>query len=250
MKKIFLFTIFTSILLISCQNSKKKEESQLVIDDSTSIKKEEIKTAISDTIHKNKVSGFIPKGFKLFEEIKGDLNKDGIEDRVLIIKEVNKKNIVVDKHRGELDRNRRGIIVLLNENGKYKQFLKNIDCFSSENEEGGAYYAPDLFVEIKKGNLYVHYSHGRYGYWTYTFRLKNSDFDLIGYDSSDNNGSTVNSYTSINFLTKKKIVKVNTFENEEDESEVFKEHIYTIKVRKLTKLSEIEDFDGLPIEEI
>lgn len=247
MKKIFLFTIFTSISLISCQNSKKEEASTTKVD-TTEIKKEE--TTISDTIPKNKISDFIPKGFKLFEEIKGDLNKDGIEDRVLIIKEVNKKNIVVDEHRGELDRNRRGIIVLLNENGKYKQFLKNVDCLSSENEEGGAYYAPDLFVEIKKGNLYVHYSHGRYGYWTYTFRLKNSDFDLIGYDSSNNNGSTVNSYTSINFLTKKKIVKVNTFENEEDESEVFKEHIYTLKVRKLTKLSEIEDFDELPIEEM
>lgn len=247
MKKIFLFTIFTSISLISCQNSK-KEEAYTTKVDTTEIKKEE--TTISDTIPKNKISDFIPKGFKLFEEIKGDLNKDGIEDRVLIIKEVNKKNIVVDEHRGELDRNRRGIIVLLNENGKYKQFLKNVDCLSSENEEGGAYYAPDLFVEIKKGNLYVHYSHGRYGYWTYTFRLKNSDFDLIGYDSSNNNGSTVNSYTSINFLTKKKIVKVNTFENEEDESEVFKEHIYTLKVRKLTKLSEIEDFDELPIEEM
>lgn len=249
MKKIFLLTIFTSFLLISCQNSK-KEESQLVKEDSTIIEKEEIKTIISDTIPKNKISDFIPKGFKLFEEIKGDLNKDGIEDRVLIIKEVNKKNIVIDEHRGELDRNRRGIIVLLNEDGKYKQFLKNIDCFSSENEEGGAYYAPELSISLEEGKIYIDYAHGRNGYWGYTFRLKNSDFDLIGYDSSDNSGPVVNSSTSINFLTKKKIVKFNTNEGADSGEEVFEEKKMNIKAKPLIKLSKIKDFDELSVEEI
>lgn len=247
MKKTFLFAFFASFLLISCENSK-KEESQTIKEDSTLIEKEEITAEIPDTIIKNKISDFIPKGFKLFEEIKGDLNKDGIEDRVLIVKEVNKENIVIDEHRGELDRNRRGLIILLNENSQYKQILKNIDCFSSENEEGGVYFAPELSVEIKKENLYIHYGHGRYGYWSYTFRLKNSDFELIGYDSSDNNGAVINSELSINFLSRKKIIRTNTNENADSGEEVFEERIvYIEKTKSLGKLSEIKDFDDLEL---
>ena len=164
-----------------------------------------------------------------------------------------KENIIKHEFRGELDRNRRGIIVLLNENGNYKMVLRNSECFSSENEEGGAYYAPELSLEIKNRNIYIHYAHGRNGYWKYTFRLKKSDFELIGYDSSNNDGGTVNSFTSINFLTKKKLVKFNTNQNGEiDESmdEIFEEKIETLKNNTIYRLSEIKDFDELSVDGI
>nr|WP_294926109.1 hypothetical protein [uncultured Flavobacterium sp.] len=82
---------------------------------------------------------------------------------------------------------------------------------------------------------------------TYTFRAKNNDFELIGYDSSDNYGPVVNSEISINFLTKKKVTKTNTNENEESGDEVFEEKTEKIKVDKLIQLSEIKDFDELEI---
>lgn len=249
MKKIFLFTFIILFSLISCDKSN-KEETTTLVEDSTKIEKDEITAKISDTIAKNKTSDFIPEGFKLFEEIKGDLNKDGIDDCILIIKAINKENIIQHEFRGELDRNRRGIIVLLNENGNYKMVLRNSECFSSENEEGGAYYAPELSVEIKNRNIYIHYAHGRNGYWKYTFRLKKSDFELIGYNSSNNDGGTVNSFTSINFLTKKKLVKFNTNQNGEiDESmdEIFEEKIENIKNNTIYRLSEIKDFDELSV---
>lgn len=94
----------------------------------------------------------------------------------------------------------------------------------------------------------MHYGHGRYGYWTYTFRVKNNDFELIGYDSSESNGPVVNSDTSINFLTKKKVTKTNTNENAESGDEVFEEKTEKIKVDKLIQLSEIKDFDELEVE--
>ena len=119
---------------------------------------------------------FVPKGYKVFETIHGDVNKDGIEDLVLIIKETNKKKIVRVEDRGKLDRNRRGIIVLLKNNGQYELTLKNLICFSSEHEDCGVYYAPELSIEIIKGNLCVTYEHGRYGNWIYTFRYQNSNF--------------------------------------------------------------------------
>lgn len=194
---------------------------------------------------KQKQSAFLPKGYLVFERINGDLNKDGIEDCVLIIKGTDKGKIATDEYRGKLDRNRRGIIVLLNKKGHYELAVKNYNCFSSENEDGGVYFAPELSIEIKKGNLCVHYGHGRYGYWRYTFRFQKSDFELLGYDQSDNRGPITNSQTSINFLSKKKQEKVNTNENAKGDDEVFIETWKNITVNKFIKLSEIKDFDEL-----
>jgi hypothetical protein len=194
---------------------------------------------------KQKTNDFIPKGFIVFEKIPGDLNKDSIDDCVLIIKGTDTGKITTDEYRGQSDRNRRGIIVLFNKKGHYELALKNYDCFSSEQEDGGVYFAPKLSIEIKKGNLYVHYGHGRYGYWKYTFRFQKTDFELIGYDASDNHGPVVNSKTSINFSTKIKQVKVNTNESADGGEEVFKTTSKKIKIDKLIKLSDVKDFDEL-----
>lgn len=198
---------------------------------------------------KQNPTDFLPKGFVVFEKIIGDLNKDGIEDCVLIVKETDKTQIITDEYRGQLDRNRRGIIVLFNKNDKYVLAVKNLNCFSSENEDGGVYYAPELSIEIKKSNLYITYSHGRYGYWGHTFRFQNSDFELIGYEISDYHGPVVNRETSINFSIKKKIVKVNTNENADSGEEIFKKTTKRININKLIKLSEIKDFDELDMSQ-
>jgi tRNA nucleotidyltransferase (CCA-adding enzyme) len=202
-------------------------------------------TVFGQIRQKKNPTDFLPKGYVIFEKINGDLNNDGIVDCVLVIKGTDKNYFVSDKYRGQLDRNRRGIIILFNKNDYYELALKNYDCFSSENENGGVYFAPELSIEIKKGNLYAHYGHGRYGYWKYTFRFKNSDFELIGYDQSNNRGPLIESETSINFLNKKKQEKVNTNENAEGDDEVFKETWKNITINKLIKLSEIKDFDDL-----
>lgn len=69
------------------------------------------------------VSNFLPKGFIIHEEIKGDLNRDGIEDVVLLINDTNKEQFVVDEYRGKLDRNRRGIIILFNKKDSFELAL-------------------------------------------------------------------------------------------------------------------------------
>src|SRR5690606_41650890 len=75
----------------------------------------------------------VPPGYIVVQEIEGDLNKDDQADSVLIIKETNKENFIEDEHRGSLDRNRRGIIIALKNQGHYELALENQDCFSSEN---------------------------------------------------------------------------------------------------------------------
>lgn len=196
-------------------------------------------------------SDIIPNGYVLYEKISGDLNKDGVADLVLIIKGTDTSNIITDDYRGRLDRNRRGIVILLNKKDRYEAVVKNYDCFSSENEDGGVYYAPELSFNIRKGNLYIHYAHGRYGYWQYTFRFQNSKFELIGYDQSNNYGPIINSETSINFSTKKKQIKENTNNDTDIESgeEIFKTSLVDIKVDNLINLSNIKNFEDLTMSE-
>lgn len=196
-----------------------------------------------------KPTDFIPDNYTEFETVYGDLNKDGIDDCVLIIKKVDSSNIVLNEYNNLVDRNRRGIIILFKEDDRYQLIEKNYSCFSSDQEYGGIYYPPELYIEIQKGNLYVKYSHGRYGAWKYTFRYQNSNFTLIGYDNSSNYGPVVNTQTSINFLTKKKLIRENTNENDEGGDEVFKDTWSKVTITELIKLAEIIDFDELSMRD-
>ena len=202
-------------------------------------------TILSCKAQDKEPSDFIPKGYAEFKKYSGDLNKDGLEDYVLIIKKTDSANVVMNRFDKKVDRNRRGIIVLFKNANGYELADKNLECFSSENEDGGVYFAPELWIEIKDNKLYIHYGHGRDGYWKYTFRFQKSNFELIGYDSSSNRGPVTNRETSINFLTKKKLTKENTNENAEGGDEIFKENWNDIEIDNLIKLSEIKDFDEL-----
>lgn len=247
MKKHFSATlfIFSCLIFTNCKDSKTEEKNNK-------------STVTSTTNTEINIETFIPKGYELIEETITDLNKDGNEDHILFIKGTDKKNFVKDEYRGVLDRNRRGLIVLFKNGEGYDVVLKNVSCFSSENEEGGAYFAPELSIRCENGNLYIDYGHGRYGYWSYTFRYQHKDFELIGYDATAmRSGPVTDSETSINYLTKKKIVKVNIKEEdfsenqnpeEDEEEEVFKETVSKIKINKLLKLSEIKDFDELELD--
>lgn len=196
---------------------------------------------------------FIPEGFVLFEQISGDLNNDGLEDCVLIIKATDKNNMVRDQDRRSLDRNRRGIIVLFYTGDEYELALQNEGCFSSEHEDGGVYFAPELSVGIENGDLYMHYGHGRYGYWTYTFRFLDSDMELIRYDTgyrSDLVSDWVTfDETNLDLIGQKKRMKKVTHVTADGKEEL-KESCENIRVERVIKLSEISDFDRLDITKI
>lgn len=191
----------------------------------------------------------VPSGFVVAEEIRGDLNRDNQEDRVLIVKATRKEGFFKHEQRGLLDRNRRGIIIALANRGRYELALSNLDCFSSENEDGGVYFAPELSVDIRKGTLVVHYAHGRYGYWSYTFRYQNGDFELIGHDRSENRGPVVQRSVSMNFMTRKMRIRENLeADAEESGRERFKETWRPIVLPQRILLRKISDFDDLALE--
>ena len=189
---------------------------------------------------------FIPSRFVLYDNISGDLNQDGLEDIVLIIKDTQEGNVTKNRFGEMVDRNRRGIVILFQTENGFKQMILNKRCFESENEDGGAYYPPELDVSIDHNKLFINYNHGRYGSWYYTFRYQNNDFVLIGYDHTDRSGPIINSEISINFLTKKKKELLNMKSNIEDSGEEeFKEFWSEIKDKELIKLSEINEFYDL-----
>ena len=192
----------------------------------------------------SRYKSYIPRSYRLTEVITGDLNKDRKTDLVLIVKATDPAKWVNDEYQGKLDRNRRGIIVLVNENGQYKKIIQNLSCFSSEYENGGVYYAPELLLSFEQGLLNVHYAHGRYGYWRYCFQLKEDDLQLVGYDNSDNFGPYINSQTSINYLTQRKLVRENINKNRDDDIPKFKETWYKMNQAPVY-LSKIKDFDRL-----
>ncbi len=194
---------------------------------------------------------FIPDSFVVFDEIIGDLNKDGFEDIVVIVKGTDKKKIYQDENNSELDRNRRGILILFKKEIGFELVLENLDCFSSENEYGGGYYAPQLAIEISQSNLYVSYNHGKYGYWSYVFDYRNSSFEMIRFDSASRSYADIDfvafDESSLNFLTKKKLnVTITGVDEFENETYIVEEE--EITVEELMKLSDIEDFDELNFE--
>lgn len=260
MNKVFILLAF-AFALPSCKKEKPNSREDKSTEVQKILKNDTVANNPSQNIErKKKPKDFVPEGYVIstyeggisgsgWDEIKGDLNKDGLEDIVLIIKGTDKSKVIQDESRGQLDRNRRGIIVLLNKGGYYELASKNYTCFSSENEDGGVYFAPELNVSIEKGNLHINYGHGRYGSWGYTFRYQNGDMELIGYDSYSSRGPVPQYEVSINFLTKKKLTKDNlNKEDDGDHYEVkYKDTWETIKSNKLIKLSEIKDFDELEL---
>lgn len=194
---------------------------------------------------KNIPVDLIPKGYVLFEEYSGDLNNDDRKDYVLIIKNTKEEEIVKNRFGDVIDRNRRGVIIILTKDNEYEKVVENKDCFSSENEDGGVYMPPELWINIEDNKLKIHYGHGRYGYWEYIFKNLESDFKLIGYESSESNGPKVLYQTKIDFLKKEKTLSENTTKDPAAEEEIFEVISYDIKIDDLLRLTEIENFEDL-----
>jgi len=173
----------------------------------------------------NKVEDFIPKGWKKLLIKQGDLNKDKIDDVVLVIEKNDPKNI--KKSESTYDApitnnfNPRIILVLLKDkNSQYNLVAKNEDGFIVS--EGRSYEegfeklsSPNLngklsdSVSIKNNTLhiYTYFEATRSSSSTeYIFRYQNNRFELIGLEVNANGASggyVENSNYSFNFSTKK-----------------------------------------------
>ncbi len=188
----------------------------------------------------------VPSGFVVVEKVRGDLNRDDLDDVILVIKATARTGHVFDESRGWQDRNRRGLIIALREGDRFRKVLESRSCFSSENEDGGIYFPPDLSVMIKGGSLLIHYGHGRYGYWTYKFQFRDNDFEMIGYDEASHAGPTLREDISVNFVTNQVRRRKNLAPLGE-ETERLRETWVKLRLPRPPKLRSIQNFDDLEI---
>ena len=176
------------------------------------------------------VNDFIPKGWKKILTTNGDLNKDKLEDTVIVIEKEDKKNI--KKNDGfspeELNLNPRILLVLFKQkDGTYILASKNDKGFiKSEGNDNNPALMDTLDDIIIKNNvlkIVFNYFMSAGSWWTstnvYIFRFQNNVFELIGYESNAymrNTGEEEG--TSINFSTNKAKITTggNIFEEKEN----------------------------------
>ena len=175
------------------------------------------------------VNDFIPKGWKKILTTNGDLNKDKLEDTVIVIEKEDKKNIKKNDGFGpeELNLNPRILLVLFKQkDGTYILASKNDKGFiKSEGNDNNPALMDTLDDIIIKNNvlkIVFNYFMSAGSWWTstnvYIFRFQNNVLELIGYESNAymrNTGEEEG--TSINFSTNK--VKITTGGNIFEEKE-------------------------------
>ena len=161
------------------------------------------------------INDFIPKGWKEILATSGDLNKDKLEDVVIIIEKDDEKNIKKNNTIGPnyLNLNPRILLILFKQkDGTYILVDKNDKGFiQSENDEKNPTLMDTLSgIDIKNNTLKI--SHDYFlsvETWSalqsvFTFRFQNNRFELIGFDNNlfvRNSGEQEK--FSINFLTNK-----------------------------------------------
>ena len=176
------------------------------------------------------INDFIPKGWKKILTANGDLNKDKLEDTVIVIEKEDKKNIKKNDGFGpeELNLNPRILLVLFKQkDGTYILASKNDKGFiKSEGNDNNPALMDTLDDIIIKNNvlkIVFNYFMSAGSWWTstnvYIFRFQNNVFELIGYESNAymrNTGEEEG--TSINFSTNKAKITTggNIFEEKEN----------------------------------
>jgi len=162
----------------------------------------------------------------------GDLNGDGADDCVLIIEEAASDD----------SDPARGVMIFFKDGDDYQLALENRKGLGDHGEEScGACGYRTISFRVAKGNFYIYYQWGKGDQpkETLTFRYRNSEFELIGYDVNSPSGST-----SINFPAKKKLVK------ECAASKKCKETSTAFAMKEPMLLRKITDFPSLEFGEL
>jgi hypothetical protein len=195
------------------------------------------------------ISGFVPKGWKIEEQITGDLNNDSLPDYVL--KLVEDKPEKQDDSDFPAERQRALIIVFGTKEGKLSRAAvaeRLLQCTTC----GGAFYgvgeAP-ADIKIKKGVLVVNQDRGsrELNDETYRFRYESDTgkFALIGFDFACRDRLTGNEvFESTNYLTGMRIVT----RKKEDTSKTYQQSVPKEKV--YIEQVDSDEFDAAAVKRL
>jgi hypothetical protein len=153
----------------------------------------------------NSAGQFVPPGWKIEEQVAGDLNSDSRPDFALkLVEDKPEKN-----SEGDVTERGRGLVVVLaTAEGKLKR-AGVADRLLQCTRCGGAFYGvveTPAEVKIEKGVIVVEQDHGSREISNVTFRFRydaaTERFVLIGFDFTNADRATANTVTeSTNYLT-------------------------------------------------
>jgi len=179
----------------------------------------------------------IPKGYEKILEIKGDLDKDG-KDEVVMVFNTDK---IINKVSEGLERK---LYILKNINGKLKIWQENFNLLF-DSKEGFYPESNELELSIKNNCLVIfqsYFSNSRHTVTTKnTFRFQNGDFYLIGALVKFDDTCEFNFSSEINFSTGKVIIDDQYSDCDSGyEREIPKNYYkeFTYKIPKLIKMNE------------
>jgi hypothetical protein len=190
---------------------------------------------------------FVPAGWKLERQLTGDLNRDGVPDLVLLLRQDDPKNIITHEIMGEnpFDTNPRSLAVAFGRKSPAGHVLMLENNTLIPRPEVPAVSDPleDGFIRVDRGVLRV-----KLNYWSsagswgmhaneYAFRYQNRRFEMIGYTRNEFMRNTGESRDlSYNFSTGK--MSITTGSTENDKTKV---RWKTLPRRPLVTLDEVGD---------
>lgn len=176
--------------------------------------------------------GFVPKGWRLEYSQRGDLNTDGRDDLLMVLRMHEPKNVVHNEGLGQdqFDTNPRILAAAFASDTGYRLQMQNHTLIPRpDSPVMDDYLEGPEALKIARGAFSVTlFSFASAGSWStghsaYTFRHQDGCFRLIGYDDDNtqrNSGETTN--TSVNFLTRKAIVTTGSIETDKTKAKTHK----------------------------
>ncbi|WP_313099915.1 hypothetical protein [Epilithonimonas sp.] len=180
----------------------------------------------------------IPKDYEKILETKGDLDKDGKDEIVMVFN----SDKIINKTSEGLERK---IYILKNINGKLKIWQENSNLLFNSKE---GFYPSDneLKLSIKNNCLVIfqsYFSNSRHTVTSKnTFRFQNGDFYLIGALVKFDDTCEFNFSSEINFSTGKVIVDDQYSDCDNGSNRKVPENYYKEFTHKLPKLIKMNDY--------
>ena len=167
---------------------------------------------------------FAPDGFEILEEKMGDLDRDGIAEKVIVYNttDTTEDGIV------------REIRVLKRSGTKWNLWKKSRNAVL-KSREGGMMGNPFEGIEITNGILIISFSGGSSWKWFYAdkYRFQHNEFELIGH--SNTYGKLCEYWTNLDFnLSTGKIVYKKEFEDCEKEQKIYKTENETFYKKRIS----------------
>lgn len=170
------------------------------------------------------VDAFVPKGWNIEQQSRGDLNKDGRDDAVLVLRMLDKTNVVKNDGLGpdEFDTNPRMLAVLFADATGYRLAVEDHALIPRpDNPVMDDYLGGGDAVQVRRGGFSVTlHAWASAGSWstsntTFTFRHQDGCFRLIGYDHGGlHRGSGETNSISINYSTRKAVLETGSMESD------------------------------------